>query len=137
MDNLCINLYIKTALVTLFTVGATIIVVSIPTQAYANELYEVSPLLVNTASRFNNDNWDILPHPTIAEFGIHDDGSSYGMTVTGKLFVQYDVPNDFGIRVQRFEMEDHYHYIVNGEIAYTVKDLSKELALAYATHGDV
>jgi hypothetical protein len=44
---------------------------------------------------------------------------------------QYNVPNDIGVRVQRFEIQDHYHYIVEGEIANTLSELSARLALAY------
>ncbi len=80
------------------------------------------------AVRFNNENWHTLPHPEVATFTVHADGSADGITVTGIPFTQQDVPNDAGIRVQRFEMQDHYHYIVDGEIIDTFEELSLRLA---------
>jgi hypothetical protein len=83
------------------------------------------------SERFNNDNWYTLPHPRVATFSVSEDGSVVGFTENGISFVQYNVPNVYGIRVQRFEIQDHYHYIVDGEIADTFTELSQLLALAY------
>lgn len=100
--------------------------------AYAeDETYVVNPVVSLAHVRFNNENWETLPHPEVAEFTVRDDGSAFGLTVLGVPFKQYYVPNDLGIRVQRFEIEDHYHYIVEGTIAYSTEDLSIELARAY------
>jgi hypothetical protein len=82
--------------------------------------------------RFDNENWDTLPHPQVAEFTVHEDGSANGMTENGIPFAQYNVPNQYGIRVQRFEIEDHYHYIVEGEIANSFEEMSVLLSEAYA-----
>jgi len=98
---------------------------------FADETYFTGTVTSYGTERFNNDNWYILPHPKIAEFTVRDDGSAYGLTETGVSFVQYNVPNDVGIRVQRFEIEDHYHYIVEGSIIDTFEDFSAQLALAY------
>jgi hypothetical protein len=81
--------------------------------------------------RFNNENWHILPHPKVAAFSMHEDGSTSGITDDGRTFIQYMVPNSYGIRVQRFEIEDHYHYIVEGETANSFTEFSALLALAY------
>jgi hypothetical protein len=81
--------------------------------------------------RFNNENWHTLPHPRVASFSVADDGSASGITEDGRLFSQYMVPNPYGIRVQRFEIEDHYHFIVEGEIADSFTEFSALLALAY------
>jgi hypothetical protein len=81
--------------------------------------------------RFNNDNWHTLPHPRVAEFYVKEDGSVLGITETGVSFVQYTIPNEYDIQVQRFEMEDHYHYVVDGEIADSFTELSILLAEAY------
>lgn len=83
--------------------------------------------------RFNNENWNILPHPRVATFSVNSDGSAVGFTENGISFVQYNVPNTYGIRVQRFEIQDHYHYIVDGEIADTFTEFSALLARAYNT----
>lgn len=100
---------------------------------HADESFLIGPVIPYGSERFNNDNWDILPHPRVAEFTIRTDGSAYGLTENGISFVQYYVPNDLGIRVQRFEIQDHYHYIVEGTIANSLQELSAQLALAYET----
>lgn len=81
--------------------------------------------------RFNNENWYTLPHPKVATFSMLANGNAEGVTEDGRTFIQYMVPNPYGIRVQRFEVEDHYHYVVDGEIADSFTELSILLALAY------
>ncbi len=102
------------------------------TLAETEETYVLQGISPNpTAERFTNANWHVIPHPEVASFTMHADGSSDGMTVTGVPFTQYNVANDAGIRVQRFEIQDHYHYIVEGEIIETFEELSARLALAF------
>ena len=81
--------------------------------------------------RFNNDNWYFLPHPRVTTFSVGADGSATGFTENGISFVQYNVPNPYGIRVQRFEIQDHYHYIVDGEIVDSFTEFSALLAQAH------
>ncbi len=81
--------------------------------------------------RFNNDNWYTIPHPKVLSFSVTVDGGASGVTEDGRLFRQYMVPNQYGIRVQRFEIEDHYHYIVEGEIIDSFAKFSALLASAY------
>jgi hypothetical protein len=81
--------------------------------------------------RFNNENWHVLPHPKVAAFSVHSDGNMNGVTEDGRIFLQYVVPNPYGIRVHRFEIDDHYHYIVDGEIADSFTEFSALLARAY------
>ena len=64
------------------------------------------------------------------------DGSFEGETVTGIHFTQYTIMEKGGIRVQRFEMQDHYHFIVQGEIAYSKSELSMLLAKYLITSPD-
>ena len=107
-------------------------ILCVPTElTFATESYDFSTVTKTATFRFNNENWFTEAHPKIASFTIHDDGSASGLTETGVPFIQYNVPNMVGIRVQRFEIEDHYHYIINGEIAYSFEDLSARLAQAY------
>ena len=102
--------------------------------ANADETFEMQPLgPVDQVTRFDNQNWFTLAHPEVATFTMLADGSMHGSTVSGIPFEQYNVPNDLGIRVQRFEMQDHYHYIIEGKVAYTFEDFSAKLALAYAS----
>ncbi len=116
----------------LYFVLAFICNLGVVSLACADETYLITPVVSYATVRFNNENWYALPHPKVAEFTVRDDGSAYGLTETGVSFIQYNVPNDVGIRVQRFEIEDHYHYIVDGEIANTLEELSMQLATAYA-----
>jgi hypothetical protein len=95
---------------------------------YAEETYLTGTIMTTATFRFNNENWNTLPHPQVATFTVRDDGSAYGLTETNIPFTQDNVANDFGIRIQRFEIQDHYHYIVEGTIAYSLEELSAELA---------
>jgi hypothetical protein len=81
--------------------------------------------------RFNNENWYLLPHPRVATFSVSTDGSATGFTENGISFVQYNIPNTYGIRVQRFEIQEHYHYIVEGEIVDSFTEFSALLARAH------
>lgn len=80
--------------------------------------------------RFNRENWFTTPHPQVATFVVAADGSAYGTTTTAIPFRQINVPNDRGLRIQRFEIQDHYHYVVEGRIVYTLPEISAQLALA-------
>jgi hypothetical protein len=98
---------------------------------HAEETYTAIPAPYEpTLFRFNNDNWFTAPHPKVATFTVHEDGSAHGLTENGVYFTQYNVPNEVGIRVQRFEIQDHYHYIVEGEPVYSFTELSIRLAQA-------
>ncbi len=119
------SLFIALSLYTLFIGNLAISTV------FADETYLVGQVTSYSEVRFNNENWYTLPHPKVAEFTVRDDGSAYGLTETGVEFVQYNVPNDIGIRVQRFEIQDHYHYIVEGNIVDTFEQFSAFLAQAY------
>jgi len=97
----------------------------------AVETYAVGTVMTTATFRWNNENWFTEPHPKVASFTILDDGSAYGLTETGISFLQENIPNALGIRVQRFSMQDHYHYIIEGKDVYTFEDLSSELARIY------
>lgn len=95
------------------------------------ETYTVGTMYSNPSFRWDNENWFTLAHPIIYTFTMRDDGSSYGLTETGIPFTQNNIQNSIGARIQRFELQDHYHYIINGEVVYTLADFSAELANAY------
>lgn len=99
--------------------------------ATAEERYVFAPVLSLEHVRFNNENWFTVPHPKVAEFTRHIDGSTSGFTENGIPFLQYAVPNTYGIHVERFEIEDHYHYIIDGNIIESFEDFSIALANAY------
>jgi hypothetical protein len=97
--------------------------------AFLSPLYakENVPVFQETP-RLNNENWDTISHPKVASFTVHEDGSAEGLTVTNVPFKQYTIFDKNGIRAQRFEIQDHYHYIVQGEIAYSDEELTRLLA---------
>lgn len=102
------------------------------------ETYTVGTTVYSNPSfRWDNENWFTLAHPIIYTFTVRDDGSSYGLTETGIPFTQYNIENSIGARIQRFELQDHYHYIIEGEVVYTIEDFSVGLANAYARSTDV
>ena len=98
---------------------------------FAEETYTIGTVMTTATFRWNNENWFTETHPKIASFTILDDGSAYGLTETGIPFRQDNVPNPLSIRVQRFTMQDHYHYIIEGKDVYTFTELSAELARIY------
>ncbi len=79
---------------------------------------------------FTNENWLTVPHPKVAEFTVLEDGSAHGITETGIPFYQYTITSTPSVRIQRFEIEEHYHYIINGTVVYTEAELSIALANA-------
>jgi hypothetical protein len=110
----------------------------VPEFAWAKEqTYTFGDKVKTQEFRFTNANWDELLHPKVAEFTVRADGSAYGTTETGVPFVQYNIPSPRGMRIQRFEIQDHYHYIVDGDIAYTFAELSIRLAQAKRNSRDV
>jgi hypothetical protein len=109
----------------------------VPTHALrADETYDVGTFITTATFRWNNENWQTEEHPKVATFTMRADGSAYGITETGVPFTQDNVENAYGIRIQRFEIQDHYHYVIDGEIAYTTAELSARLAQAYEVHVD-
>jgi hypothetical protein len=105
--------------------------ISAGSQGARGEIYTFSDVATSDAVRFSNENWYSLPHPKVATVSFLADGTVTGLTENGIHFVQYKVPNTLGVRVERFEIQDHYHYIVEGEIADTFEELSVLLATAY------
>src|SRR5262245_26073153 len=102
--------------------------ISIPLLSFGMETYVISEFpSAAPMERFNNTNWFTMPHPSIASFSVFSDGSSEGITETGVPFKQFNVPNDVGLRIQRFEIEDHYHYIIDGIVVYDLASFSAEL----------
>jgi len=80
--------------------------------------------------RFNNINWFAVPHPTVASFTMAPDRNAHGTTTTGIPFRLFNIPTSDGVMLQRFEIQDHFHYLVNGRVVYTLPEVSAALALA-------
>ena len=104
--------------------------VAIPT--YASETYVLKAVNEEPGSSFTMENWFTRAHPHVSAFTTLANGNSFGTTTTGSAFRQYTVPNDAGVHVQRFEIDTHYHYIVEGRIVNTLETLSAQLALAFS-----
>lgn len=77
-----------------------------------------------------NENFHQVPHPVVSSFTRDGNGVWTGTTVDGKVFTQYPVPNAYGLRIERFEIDDYAHYVVEGDIIYSLQDLSVVLALS-------
>ena len=84
--------------------------------------------VLDAPTLFTNQNWKVRTQPDVASFTHNDDGTAYGTTTTGIPFSQYPIPNTAGLRIEKFEMQDHFHYIVEGRIVYTTEELSVILA---------
>lgn len=80
---------------------------------------------------FSSENWHTLPHPKVAEFALSITGEAYGTLIDGRVFTQTNVPNELGIRVQRFSIDSHYHFIIEGIPVYSLEALSTQLAYEY------
>jgi len=102
----------------------------------AEESYSFGEQTYLPTFRFTQNSWFTMPHPRVISFSVREDGSAIGLTETGIVFTQYNVPNSAGIRVQRFEIEDHFHYIIEGEIVYSFTEFSARLAQAYLSKSE-
>lgn len=82
---------------------------------------------VSTSVRWNNENWFTTPHPEPDTFFVTPEREVFGTTTTGVPFSQINVPNEQGVRVQKFIMQDHYHYIVDSVVIYTEEELEQTI----------
>jgi hypothetical protein len=96
----------------------------------AEEDMHTNTILQTATFRWNNENWFTEAHPRVIDFTVRDDGSAYGTLETGVPFLQENIENELGLRIQRFVLQDHYHYIINGTEVYTLEDFSIQLAQA-------
>lgn len=116
-----------TSLVCLFVLGTISNIALASTDQTDQPTTQPQTASTSTDTPFNNENWFTLPHPEPASFSVTQLGEVYGTTTTDIPFTQINVPNDFGVRVQKFVIQDHYHYIVAGDIVYTDADLETAL----------
>jgi hypothetical protein len=80
--------------------------------------------------RFTNENWFDLADQRVASFSVKDNGDSYGYTETGVYFTQKNIADIGSHKVQLFEIQDHYHYIIDGVPVYSLEEFSILLANA-------
>lgn len=80
------------------------------------------------AERFSDETITYIPHPRVSSFNREQDGSWYGTTTDGRTFIQYPIHNDAGMHIERFEIDDYAHFIVEGEVVYSLALLSQKLS---------
>ncbi len=114
----------------IFSILIGIILISAFPNVSAAE-FASNTVLTTATFRFDNENWFTEAHPKVSEFTVEKNGDAYGFTETGVYFRQFTVTNTLGIRIQRFEIQDHYHYIVEGVPVYSLEEFSSKLAYAY------
>jgi hypothetical protein len=115
---------------------AAVVVATLPIYfAAADETYYLDEPVETPSVYFSKYTWLMTEHPKILNFTWLPNGDSYGRTTTGVPFKQYTVPTDAHIRVQRFEIQDHFHYIVEGAIIGSLEALSAHLAASYNALG--
>ncbi len=105
----------------------------LPFCVYADETYIFNTYFIPEEQPLTAATWETTLHPRINTFTIREDGSAFGRTETGLLFTQEYVSNTLGVRIQRFTIADHTHFIIDGEVVDTLTDFSSELAHAYET----
>lgn len=62
---------------------------------------------------YTNDNFwsDSTTHDRPISFTVDEEGNVHGATETGKIFSQVNVPNEQGIRLQKFMIDEAFYYI--------------------------
>lgn len=72
---------------------------------------------------YTPDNVQTAYHEAPAVFNVSADGTAVGATVSGIPFRQYNIANDYGIRLQRFEIGVAQWYVSDRGIIWTDSDL--------------
>ncbi len=98
---------------------------------YTNVVFAIELNPSDPNFRFNNTNWFTTPHPAVLTFSVESDGSANGTTTSNIPFSLKNIPNTVGLRIQKFIIQDHFHYIIAGNIVYTLPEISANLASAY------
>ena len=86
---------------------------------------------VYALEQFNISNWFTNLHPTVATFSVSEDGSAVGTTTNDIPFKLSNIPNEIGLRIQKFEIQDHFHFLIAGNVIYTLPEISANLANLY------
>lgn len=102
--------------------------------ANAEERYFTNAHIDEHDTYYTHATWNSAEHPRIREMVIAENGTAYGTTTSGVPFTQYLVSDESDLRIQRFEIEGYYHYIVEGHVVQTQKELSILLSQLRAHH---
>ncbi|MBP9759787.1 MAG: efflux RND transporter permease subunit [Candidatus Pacebacteria bacterium] len=76
------------------------------------------------AYTYDNENIHSAYHEAPAIFSVDENGETLGATVSGIPFRQYGIANDYGIRLQRFEIGLAYWYVSDRGIIWADNDLT-------------
>jgi hypothetical protein len=76
--------------------------------------------------RWNQENFFTLPQPEVVSINF-DRGVMTGQLADGSTFKQYTVFANDCLRVQKFELDDYSHYVVNGFIFYRLEDFAAQM----------
>lgn len=76
--------------------------------------------------RWNQENFFTLPQPEVVSISF-DKGTMTGQLADGSTFKQYTYFSNDCLRVQKFELEDYSHYVVNGFIFYRLEDFASQM----------
>ena len=86
---------------------------------------------IYAAEPFSISNWFSNLHPTVDSFTVSEDGSAVGTTTNDIPFKLSNIPNEIGLRIQKFEIQDHFHFLIAGNVIYTLPEISANLANLY------
>ena len=100
----------------------------IPHTASAAQEFIIQPVSHTQDFRFNNENWNQVPHPEVASFVIFTNGEMIGTTTTGIPFEQRIFENEKGVKVHAYSIQDHYHYILRDRVYFTTGGLLSYLS---------
>ena len=81
------------------------------------------PVSAQIPETYTNDNFWSSEHDQPLSFSRDSWGNFYGVTVSGKFFAQVHIDNDFGIRLQKFSIDQAYFYVSDRGIIRADTDL--------------
>lgn len=71
---------------------------------------------------YTNENFQTATHEKPEFFERDRYGNFYGYTISGRLFSQVNVTNNYNIRLQRFAIDEAFFYISDRGIIYAQSD---------------
>ncbi len=72
---------------------------------------------------YTNDNYHTSEHDKPLSFNVDSLGNAEGITETGKKFTQRNVSNSYGIRLQKFTIDQAFFYISDQGVIFADSDL--------------
>lgn len=92
------------------------------------------PVHAQIPTTYTNDNFWTSEHDQPLSFSRDSWGNFYGVTLTGKFFSQTNIENQYGIRLQKFSIDQAYFYISDRGVIRAESDLvALSIYLTYST----